>query len=624
MKKNLPSLLIAIFFIVSAKAQYVNIPDPEFKRFLQNKYPSCLDNNGMLDTTCADILALTSITDAATGGVSFSNYSILNLDGIQYFKSLKNLYCPRGLTSLPTLPENLEWLDCSNSLLTILPKLPQSLKVLNCSNNNLNSLPSLGDSLQHLECYNNNIYCLPALPGSINAIVLDSSKIHCIPDTTSGRVFNYNGYPSNDIHLPVCNTANNVNNCPLIPFAISGSVFYDNNNNEIIDSAEPYKANCKVFLSGNSKIYSTTTNQNGFYIFMPETAGSYTLTEDTISQLYTGVPAIDTFNLTTDTSITQNIALQSTLKNKDSLAITGQGLFITETSYPDPQSFPLVGIDTYSGSMGIQYYNNGSVSVNPAITVYYDSTKIKYRNSSNTSVINTGKSLLLMDTNLLPGESRSFTLFFADTTTINNPDSFSFVTNATITTVNGGTLTAFMTEALGLLPLNLTAFNAVSKADNTALLFWSTVNEINAKSFVVEQSNDGLHFTDIASIKARGTGNNQYSFTTDKLNAIITYFRLRMIDNDGKYTYSTIVKTTNNTTNTAIEVSPNPATNKVTIRNINTALFNTSAKIVNSLGVIVKNVLLKQSTQTIDISNLPSGLYFIQTENGIQKIIIAH
>jgi hypothetical protein len=46
---------------------------------------------------------------------------------------LKNM----NLEILPTLPDNLEHLDCSNNRIICLRNLPASLKTLNCSNNNL-------------------------------------------------------------------------------------------------------------------------------------------------------------------------------------------------------------------------------------------------------------------------------------------------------------------------------------------------------------------------------------------------------------------------------------------------------------------------------------------------------
>ncbi|MBK7137560.1 MAG: hypothetical protein IPH74_00445 [Bacteroidetes bacterium] len=79
-----------------------------------------------------------------------------SIEGIQYFKNLKELFCyESNLSSLPVLPNSLSLLDCSFNQLSSLPSLPSSLTHLNCENNQLSSLPSLPSSLTYLNCGNN-------------------------------------------------------------------------------------------------------------------------------------------------------------------------------------------------------------------------------------------------------------------------------------------------------------------------------------------------------------------------------------------------------------------------------------------------------------------------------------
>ena len=59
---------------------------------------------------------------------------------------------------MPTLPQNLQELYCSNNQLTYLPSLPQNLTKLYCYHNQLNSFPTLPQNLQELYCYDNPIY----------------------------------------------------------------------------------------------------------------------------------------------------------------------------------------------------------------------------------------------------------------------------------------------------------------------------------------------------------------------------------------------------------------------------------------------------------------------------------
>lgn len=80
-KKHLLALLFFVFML-GAKAQLVTIPDANFVAYLQANFPSCMHGNKM-DTTCI----------ASVQFVSCVGRNISNLDGIQYFDNLLELYC---------------------------------------------------------------------------------------------------------------------------------------------------------------------------------------------------------------------------------------------------------------------------------------------------------------------------------------------------------------------------------------------------------------------------------------------------------------------------------------------------------------------------------------------------
>lgn len=104
------------------------------------------------------------------------------------------------------------------------------------------------------------------------------------------------------------------------------------------------------------------------------------------------------------------------------------------------------------------------------------------------------------------------------------------------------TLNRFMIEGVASvfsLPLQLTAFSGKLNA-NTAQLNWSTTNEVNTSKFIVERSNNN-NWNSIATVDAKGEKNNTYQITDANL-AIGKYqYRLKMMDKDGKFTYSSIV-----------------------------------------------------------------------------------
>ena len=101
---------------------------------------------------------------------------------------------------LPTLPQNLEVLYCSNNLLTSLPTLPQNLKILYCSNNQLTSLPTLPQNLKKLYCSNNQLTSLPTLPQNLEELYCSNNQLILLPTLPQNlKVFDCNNNPISEI-----------------------------------------------------------------------------------------------------------------------------------------------------------------------------------------------------------------------------------------------------------------------------------------------------------------------------------------------------------------------------------------------------------------------------------------
>ncbi|MBP6623628.1 MAG: DUF11 domain-containing protein, partial [Chitinophagaceae bacterium] len=147
---------ILLLYGLSSSAQFVNIPDTNFRSFLALNYPNAMVGN-LLDTTEISITGET-ILDC-------KDLKIKDLTGIQYFDNLDQLNCSDNfIHQLPRLPNTITWLNCSINPIDSLPALPQNLFYLNCSNNFLSKLPSLPLTLTTLFCEMNQIDSLPPLP----------------------------------------------------------------------------------------------------------------------------------------------------------------------------------------------------------------------------------------------------------------------------------------------------------------------------------------------------------------------------------------------------------------------------------------------------------------------------
>jgi len=114
-------------------------------------------------------------------------------------------------------------------------------------------------------------------------------------------------------------------------------------------------------------------------------------------------------------------------------------------------------------------------------------------------------------------------------------------------------------EVVGL-PLKLISFNA-QKAGKSVKLSWTTGEEINTSRFSVERSADGEVFKAIGSIAAAGSSHVDKSYNYADIAPLKgnNFYRLKMIDIDGKSKYSPI-RYIKNDGNTDINVYPNPVT----------------------------------------------------------------
>lgn len=165
-------------------------------------------------------------------------------------------------------------------------------------------------------------------------------------------------------------------------------------------------------------------------------------------------------------------------------------------------------------------------------------------------------------------------------------------------------------KANSLLPVDLLSFEGIQK-DNKALLQWKTSNENGASHFVVERSADGNNFSVVKTLPAVNNGANVNSYqATDgsPLNGD-NYYRLKMADANGKFTYSKQVKINFQNMTRAVSFFPNPATSYVNLE-ISNARAGAYQYTVSTLqGNLVKSaaVNLQNGVQQVHI-DLPANL----------------
>ncbi len=244
-------LLLLINFRHSIGQTYVLIPDANFANYFQTNIPAAMSGNSL------DITSPLVTTSTQTILVSFQNIS--NLEGIQYFSSLKFLNCGGNTyTTLPTLPNSIQQLYCGSNSLLSLPNIPSSLILFNCissvsltnlppfsssiqtiicSNCALNSLPTLPNTLKTLDCSSNSLTALPVLPATLEYLYCSGNKLVNLPSLPNSLLI---------LHCP----SNSLTTLPTLPSPLN---WLDVNNNSI-----------KCFPTFPPNLYNVNLNNNPF------------------------------------------------------------------------------------------------------------------------------------------------------------------------------------------------------------------------------------------------------------------------------------------------------------------------------------------------------------------------
>jgi 1,4-alpha-glucan branching enzyme len=107
------------------------------------------------------------------------------------------------------------------------------------------------------------------------------------------------------------------------------------------------------------------------------------------------------------------------------------------------------------------------------------------------------------------------------------------------------------------LPVTITNFSG-RKGTNGNILTWDVASEINLLDYELQKSTDGKTFSTITVINA--TGKNTYSYTDEEGNnlAPIVYYRLKSVDMNGKFNFSSIISIKSSATEWSAQVNPNP------------------------------------------------------------------
>ena len=181
---------------------------------------------------------------------------------------------------------------------------------------------------------------------------------------------------------------------------------------------------------------------------------------------------------------------------------------------------------------------------------------------------------------------------------------------------------ALQPAAGGPLPVSLVDFTA-SKQNKVVDLNWQTSIEQNSSYFDVEFSRDGSKFESIGKVKASASSSTLKNYSLKHLSPVngLNYYRLKLVDVDGSFTYSA-VRTVKFSNSMSIAIMPNPTADRVYITSNeggilqSVSLYSISGKLLQQ----VNNFVLGKS---IDLSTYSPSVYILKLldKNGSTEVI---
>lgn len=170
-----------------------------------------------------------------------------------------------------------------------------------------------------------------------------------------------------------------------------------------------------------------------------------------------------------------------------------------------------------------------------------------------------------------------------------------------------------------VLPVKFAAFTAKSISSGVQLN-WTIDAEENTKGYEIERSADGRNYAPIAPIMADGS--RSYTFVDTKPLAD-GYYRIKALDNDGKFGYSNIVRMKGGVSNVVIKGFLS-SSNLLMVQH-DVAPAGTRISVTSADGRLVKSVVVAPGAQqtSVDVSSVRSGLMLVryETSTGVAETI---
>lgn len=161
------------------------------------------------------------------------------------------------------------------------------------------------------------------------------------------------------------------------------------------------------------------------------------------------------------------------------------------------------------------------------------------------------------------------------------------------------------------LPIVLRQFSGIQQQQQN-ILSWISDREENFSHYELERSANGHSFQTIGTQKgsANTTLQKRYQFIDKQLTGNTLYYRLKMVDLDGSFSYSSVVQIKQQASaKRGIQVYPNPASHTLNIQQLSKG---EKVIVTEASGRVLYQFTAVNGTNTINVAQWAKGTYFVQ------------
>ena len=175
------------------------------------------------------------------------------------------------------------------------------------------------------------------------------------------------------------------------------------------------------------------------------------------------------------------------------------------------------------------------------------------------------------------------------------------------------------------LPVKMSPLTA-RYSKETAQLEWSTYSEVNTRLFEIERSASANSFEKISSVAANGHSQSATEYRYDDKTVMpgTNYYRLKIIDRDGKYSYSNIVSIEATKKPFMVLQPPaNPFADQIKVTVSSVSEGKVTMTLLDNSGRIMKNktAYIQPGVSTISlngVADLAAGVYYCKVSFGAE------